>query len=354
MRSRSSGAVSPRCRLALSRTPSPPAGSHCRRKTARAPASWRKATSCVGRSTAGSARASPARDAREGRLRGPALEIERLVSKDYTHAEKSLASSYAAGDVVAFRAPDKGLGIKSGDVRRVVGVDHKARAVLLQGREGGILAWNLARTSARLGDTEVYRAEGLELRAGDRICWTRNDSGLGVIASRTAEVLAIESGRVTFRLADGQKLELGRGDPQLRHLDHAWASSAHAFRGRTSGNVIAAMEARQTDLTTQTPAYAEIGRVRSRAELITDDAGELRARLQAATGERIPALDALVGMRHRAQERAAERVREDSGPHGGRAPTGAGRESENSASPPMDRNLSAPEHDRGAGMDLGL
>ena len=62
----------------------------------------------------------------EGRLRGPALEIERLVSKDYTLAEKSLASSYAAGDVVAFRAPDKRLGVESGEVRRVVGVDPKS------------------------------------------------------------------------------------------------------------------------------------------------------------------------------------------------------------------------------------
>ena len=33
------------------------------------------------------------------------------------------------------------------------------------------------------------------------------------------------NGRVTFQLEDGRKLELGLGDPQLRHLDHAWAST---------------------------------------------------------------------------------------------------------------------------------
>ena len=48
-------------------------------------------------------------------------------------------------------------------------------------------------------------------------------------------------GRVSFRLEDGRMLSLNEGDPQLRHLDHAWASTVHAFQGRTVDNVIAAM-----------------------------------------------------------------------------------------------------------------
>ena len=67
-------------------------------------------------------------------------------------------------------------------------------------------------------------SEEIELRAGDRIRWTRNDAGLGLVNSRTAEVVGIANGRVTFRLEDGKTLELGKNDPQLRHLDHAWAS----------------------------------------------------------------------------------------------------------------------------------
>ena len=47
------------------------------------------------------------------------------------------------------------------------------------------------------------------------------------------------------------ELDLGGNDPQLRHLDHAWASTVHAFQGRTVDNVIAAMEARHPHLTTQ-------------------------------------------------------------------------------------------------------
>ena len=98
---------------------------------------------------------------------------------------------------------------------------------------------------------------------------------------------------MTFRLEDGRNIELGRDDPQLRHLDHAWASTVHAFQGRTVDNVIAAMEARHPHLTTQKSFYVEISRARDRAELVTDDAAELRPKLQAVTGERIAALEGI-------------------------------------------------------------
>ena len=85
----------------------------------------------------------------------------------------------------------------------------------------------------------------------------------------------MRDGRVTFRLEDAGHLELGGSDPQFRHLDHAWASTVHAFQGRTVDNVIAAMEAKHPNLTTQKSFYVEISRARDRAELVTDDAAEL-------------------------------------------------------------------------------
>ena len=57
--------------------------------------------------------------------------------------------------------------------------------------------------TARSGGVEVYRVEDMELRAGDRIRRTRNDTGLGLVNSRTAEVAGVRDGRVAFRLEDG-------------------------------------------------------------------------------------------------------------------------------------------------------
>ena len=284
--------------------------------------------------------------AREGRIHGPAMAAERLVSKGYTNAEKALAGNYAAGDVVAFHRPYKRIGVEKGDERRVSGVDHKARTVLLEGNDGGkgaTVAWKPAEIGGRQGGTEVYRAEGIELRAGDRIRWTRNDAGLGLVNSRTAEVVSVGNGKVMFGLEDGKKLELGSGDPQLRHLDHAWASTVHAFQGRTVDAVIAAMEARHPHLTTQKSFYVEISRARDRAELVTDDAAELRTQLQAVTGERIAALEGI-----------GEMPRAEPGKGGEAAKVEAGKEPDGPVAQHKEREPLAPERGKAAGMDLGL
>ncbi|MDE0031930.1 MAG: relaxase domain-containing protein [Deltaproteobacteria bacterium] len=231
--------------------------------------------------------------AREGRIAGPALQTRRLVSKGYTNAEKTLISNYAPGDVVAFHRSYKRLGVEKGDERRIQSVDHEKRIVHLEGPNGSTVAWNPSEIGGRRGGTEVYRADTVELRAGDRVRWTRNDKRLGVVNSGAAEVLGVGNGRVTFMLEEGRKLTLTPGDPQLRHLDHAWASTVHSFQGRTVDNVIAAMEANHPRLTTAKSFYVEISRARDRAELVTDDAKALKDRLESVTGERISALEGI-------------------------------------------------------------
>ena len=99
-----------------------------------------------------------------GASAAPVMVSERLVSKGYTNAEKALASNYAPGDVVAFHRPYQRLGVEKGDERHVVGVDHEARSVVLEGRDGETVAWKPAEVGGRKGGTEVYRAEEIDLR----------------------------------------------------------------------------------------------------------------------------------------------------------------------------------------------
>ena len=80
----------------------------------------------------------------------------------------------------------------------------------------------------------------------------------------------------------------------------------YAFKGRTVDNVIAAIGANHPNLTTQKSFYVEISRARDRADLVTDDAAELRAQLQAVTGERIAALEGIGEMQREAPAKAAE------------------------------------------------
>ena len=291
---------------------------------------------------------------REGRIRGPAMASERLVSKGYTNAEKALVGNYAPGDVVAFHRPYKRLGVEKGDERRVTGVDHEARSVMLEGRDGETVAWKPAEVGGRKGGTEVYRAEEIDLRAGDRIRWTRNDAALGLVNSRTAEVSEVGNGRVKLRLEEGRNLDLGRNDPQLRHLDHAWASTVHAFQGRTVDNVIAAMEARHPHLTTQKSFYVEISRARDRAELVTDDAKELRAQLQAVTGERIAALEGIGGVPREAPGKDGEAARGKGKIPEAAAATDSVKQRDGADAPSREREMPPPERGKTRDMDLEL
>ena len=141
----------------------------------------------------------------------------------------------------------------------------------------------------------------------------------------------------------GASSSLGSGDPQLRHLDHAWASTVHAFQGRTVDNVIAAMEARHPHLTTQKSFYVEISRARDRAELVTDDAAELRAQLQAVTGERIAVLEGI-----------GEMAREDAGKGVEASKAEAGKERDGGMTTPEDREPPVSERGKAVERELGL
>ena len=248
--------------------------------------------------------------AREGRIAGPGLTTQRLVSRGYTRAEMTVAENYTPGEVVAFHRGYKRIGVEKGDERRISHVDHPTRTVHLEDNRGGTVGWRPDMVGGKHGGVEVYRVDSMELRAGDRVRWTRNDRGLGVVNSGTAEVAGVRSGRVSFMLEDGRRIELERGDPQLRHLDHAWASTVHAFQGRTVDNVIAAMEANHPHLTTAKSFYVEISRARDRAELVTDDAKVLKERLEVVTGERISALEG-IGESVRPEKEAGGKVVSD-------------------------------------------
>ena len=70
--------------------------------------------------------------------------------------------------------------------------------------------------------------------------------------------------------------------------------------------VIPAMEAKPPNVTTQQLLYVEISRAQDRTELVIDDRAGLGEQLEAVTGERIAALDAIWPEDGKATERTAD------------------------------------------------
>ena len=128
----------------------------------------------------------------------------------------------------------------------------------------------------------------------------------------------------------------------------------YAFKGRTVDNVIAAIGANHPNLTTQKSFYVEISRARDRAELVTDDAAELRAQLQAVTGERIAALKGIGEMQREAPAKAAETApTRELRPNRGAGEGGGGRAPEEATAPAKEPEPLVRDRGKG-GMDLGL
>ena len=227
--------------------------------------------------------------AAEGVLRGPVLQIERLVGLGMTRAEKADVRNYGEGDVVVFHQDLVNYRVKADDACMVTGIegDH----VLLSHPDGttrrikpeGNIRYRL----------EVYETRAIELQAGDRIRWTRNDKARALVNGELAEIVAITSTRVRVRTADGGVLSLKHEDPQLRHIDHAWSSTVHGAQGSTADGVIAVLDSGHGLLTDQATFYVEISRARDHVMVLTDNGEQLIETLEANTGERATALEAI-------------------------------------------------------------
>jgi len=147
----------------------------------------------------------------------------------------------------------------------------------------------------------IFDTAPIELRAGERIRWTRNRAaprarGRGrqapeLVNGDTAEVLAIDDRRVLLKTEHGARLSLARSDPQLRHLDHAYSSTVHAAQGKTARAVIAVLES--AGLSDQTLLYVEMSRASEDFVLLTDDREALADTLARRPGREEGALEAI-------------------------------------------------------------
>ena len=232
--------------------------------------------------------------AREGRLHGRTLEIDRLVNRRLTRAQASEIASYEPGDTVVFHRDV--FGCHSNDVCIVTG--HEDGRVVLAHPDGGERRFRPSGNAA--GYLGLYDTERIELRAGDRIRWTRNRKATvprfghspapALVNGGEAQITGIDAKRVRFRDGD-REFGLARGDPQLRHLDHAYSSTVHAAQGRTARGAIAVLDASPT--ADMELFHVELSRVTDSFLLLTDDREALIEQLEARGPGEDGALEAL-------------------------------------------------------------
>ena len=231
--------------------------------------------------------------AEEGALRGRTLAVDRLVNRRLTRVQASDIRSYEPGDTVVFHRDV--FGCRASDVCIVMG--HDDGRVVLAHPDGERRFRPSGNAAGYLG---LYDTERIELRAGDRIRWTRNrkaplargshPQAPDLVNGGEAEIVEIGYKRVRFR--DGEReFSIALTDPQLRHLDHAYCSTVHSAQGRTARGAIAVLDA--GGWVDPELFHVELSRVSEAFLLLTDDREALIERLEAQDWSEDGALEAL-------------------------------------------------------------
>lgn len=184
-------------------------------------------------------------------------------------------------------------------------IDSQSRTVSLQDSEGNTRQFSPA-SAVREGVT-LYNPSTIEVSVGDRMRFSKSDVERGHVANSTWTVETIKGDMVT--LSDGQQTRTvnPREQQQDRHVDLAYAITAHGAQGASERFAITleGVEGGREPLVNRASAYAALSRAKEHVQVYTDnEAGWLNAIGKAKA--RTTAHDAVLGMAPGSQKAAAD------------------------------------------------
>ncbi|MBA4040419.1 relaxase domain-containing protein [Novosphingobium sp. NBM11] len=229
--------------------------------------------------------------ASSGALSGPAVTMDSLVAKNLSRIEARDPASYSPGDTVRFLREYADKGVTRGTAYRVERVDPDKAAITIKSADGSTVDWRLRQWGA--GKVEVFEPKPMELQAGDRVQFTRNDREAGRINGLRGTVTAIDPKRqqATIALANGREQRLDLSDPRDAHLRHAYVQTAHAAQGQTAERVLIHADSRSANLVDQKMLYVALSRARSETIVVTDDKARLIRAIHERAGEKQTAME---------------------------------------------------------------
>lgn len=217
-----------------------------------------------------------------GALSGPAITMQSLVNKGLSRAEARDPASYERGDMVRFTRDFADKGVARAQAYRVEQIDPAKAAITLKAEDGREIDWRLRQWGA--SKVQAFSPLPLELKAGDRIQFTRNDRELGRINGGRGTVSAIDqqSRTATIHNPRGLTETLNLENTRDQHIRHAYVATAFAAQGRTADRVMIHADSKATNLVDQKSFYVSLSRAKESVAIYTND----RAKLVSAINER--------------------------------------------------------------------
>ncbi len=196
---------------------------------------------------------------------------------DMTGADREWANRYQSGDVLHYTRGSKEHGIEPRSYAQVVTTNAKENLVTVRKQDGQQVTYD----PSRLRGIAAYREIEREFAIGEKIRFTAPNRNLQVANRDLGTIQHIgEDGRVSVRM-DGPKDRIVRFDAaEMRHFDHGYAVTSHSSQGLTSERVLVNMDTEvHPELINSRFAYVSVSRASHDAQIYTNDAASLTARL---------------------------------------------------------------------------
>jgi len=222
---------------------------------------------------------------RSGALTGPAVTMQSLANKGLTRAEARDPLAYDKGDVVRFTRDYADKGVSRGVAYRVEAIDPAKVAITLKSEDGREVDWRLRQWGA--GNAQAFVPQRLELKAGDRIQFTRNDREAGRINGGRGEVIAVDEATrsATIQISRGKTETLALDAARDQHIRHAYVDTAFAAQGRTADHVLIHADSKADNLVDQKSFYVGVSRAKETATVFTNDRGKLTSAINERAGQ---------------------------------------------------------------------
>jgi conjugative relaxase-like TrwC/TraI family protein len=200
--------------------------------------------------------------------------------QDMTGAERGWARRYEPEDVVRFSRGSTQMGIEAGSYGRVAAVDAGKNLLTIKFANENQVTYD----PKRLSGVTVYQQVTREFSARDRIQFTAPQKQIGVANREMGTIEKIADDRnISLRLEDGRRLEFNA--TAHAHFDYGYAVTSHSAQGLTADRALINADTAHPELLNARFAYVSISRARLDAEIYTNNAESLGARLSSDVGK---------------------------------------------------------------------
>lgn len=155
--------------------------------------------------------------------------------------------------------------------QRIESVDKENQLITLKDNEGNIRLLSPREASAE--GVTLYRPEHITVSQGDRMRFSKSDPERGYVANSVWEVKAVSGDSVT--LSDGKTTRTlnPKVDEAQRHIDLAYAITAHGAQGASEPFAIAleGVEGSRKALVSFESAYVALSRMKQHVQVYTDN-----------------------------------------------------------------------------------